>query len=159
MLAPSINPKNLHVMNKFVSSAFAAAMVFAATTTFAQGTTAAQMGKGYGITNNSGGGTTAPNGAASRTTLAGLPQHSLTSHEYIKPVPNTTNRSSSRGYSQGRYMVTAVVLPMSLVFRTEGERALRTSAPTKSAAMSRMRQMIAAIGVPVRVVSLEITSL
>ena len=154
----STTPKNLHVMNKFLSSAFAAAMVFAATTTFAQGANAAQMGKGYGISSNSGGGSTSGS-ANMRTTLAGLPAHSPTSHEYNKPVPNTTNRSSSRGYSQGRYMVTAVVLPMSLVFRTEGERALRTSAPTKSAAMSRMRQMIAAIGVPVRVVSLEITSL
>ena len=144
-------------MNKFLSSAFAAAMVFAATTTFAQAANAAQMGKGYGITSNSGGGSTSGS-AVMRTTLAGLPAHSPTSHEYNKPVRPSTDRSKGMGYTQDRYIVTAIVLPMSLVNRPDGERALRTSAPTKSAAMSRMRQMINAIGVPVRVVSLDITS-
>ena len=144
-------------MNKFLSSAFAAAMVFAASTTFAQGANAAQMGKGYGITSNSGGGSTSGS-AVMRTTLAGLPAHSPTSHEYNKPVRPSTDRSKGMGYTQDRYIVTAIVLPMSLVNRPDGERALRTSAPTKSAAMSRMRQMINAIGVPVRVVSLDIVS-
>jgi len=154
MLAPSINPKNLHVMNKFVSSAFAAAMVFAATTTFAQGTTAAQMGKGHGITNNASGGTTAPNGAAARATLDGNPFHSLTSHEYNKPFPDAAARSTARGYTQARYSVTAVVIPMT-PFGRQAQRVLNTSAPTKSAAASKMRQMINAIGVPVRVVSMN----
>ena len=140
-------------MNKYLSSAFAAAMVFAATTTFAQGATAAQMGKGHGISNSHSG--TASSSTAARTTLAGLPQHSPTSHSYNTPAPGSANRTSDRGYTQGQYTATAVVVPMTLVFRVE-ERVLRTAAPTKSAAMSRMRQMIDAIGVPVRVVSLEI---
>jgi hypothetical protein len=47
---------------------------------------------------------------------------------------------------------------MSLDNRSQGQRTLRTSAPTKSAAISRMRQMIDAIGVPVNVISVELVS-
>jgi len=69
-----------------------------------------------------------------------------------------TNRSQDRGYNQQRFIVIAVVVPTSLDFRNQGQRTLRTSAPTKSAAISRMRQMIDALGVPVNVISVELVS-
>lgn len=84
--------------------------------------------------------------------------HSPTSHEYNKPISQVTNRSLDRGYTQERFLVIAVVVPSSLDSRSQGQRTLRTSAPTKSAAMSRMRQMIDAIGVPVNVISVELVS-
>lgn len=85
------------------------------------------------------------------TTFAELPHVTPTSHEYNAPIPSAQKTSTM----QGSYMVQAVVIPESLVYRPDQERTLRTSAPTKQAAMTRIKQMIDAIGVPVRVVSLE----
>jgi hypothetical protein len=87
------------------------------------------------------------------TTFARLPQHSPTAHEYNAPVPSV--RSEVVTQEQGQYVVQAVVIPMSLVYRPEAERAIKVAAPTKSAALSKLRQTIDAIGVPVRVVSLN----
>ena len=142
-------------MNKFFASTLFAAIVFSATSASGQGASAAPMGKGHGISNSSSGSSA---GSVARTTLAGLPMHSPTSHEYNKPIPQVTDRSQDRGYNQQRFIVIAVVVPTSLDFRNQGQRTLRTSAPTKSAAMSRMRQMIDAIGVPVNVISVELVS-
>ena len=86
------------------------------------------------------------------TTFARLPQHSPTAHEYNAPVPSM--RSEVVTPAQGQYVVQAVVIPMSLVYRPEAERAIKVAAPTKSAALSKLRQTIDAIGVSVRVVSL-----
>ena len=85
------------------------------------------------------------------TTFAGLPQHSPTAHEYNQPVATARDGKTAKV----QYVVRAVVIPMTLVYRPDSERVFRTAASTKSAALSRMRQMIDAIGVPVRVVSLE----
>lgn len=71
-------------MDKFFASALFVAMVFSATSASAQGASAAPMGKGHGISNSSSGSSAGP---AARTTLAGLPMHSPTSHEYNKPIP------------------------------------------------------------------------
>lgn len=142
-------------MNKFFASTLFAAIVFSATSASAQGASAAPMGKGHGISNSSSGSSAGP---AARTTLAGLPVHSPTSHEYNNPTPNANARFDSRGYTQDRFIATAVVVPSTLDFRSQGQRTLHTSAPTKSAAMSRMRQMIDAIGVPVTVISIDLTS-
>ena len=85
-----------------------------------------------------------------RTTDAGLPQYSLTDHEYNASIPSSGSDRGVKGYT-----VVAVVIPVSAVFDPVAERVFRTTAPTKSAAMSRMRQTIDAVGVPVRVVSIE----
>ncbi len=85
------------------------------------------------------------------TTVAGLPHVTPTSHEYNAPIPTASKAPAS----QTTYTVQAVVIPESLVYRPDQERTLRTSAATKQAAMTRIKQMIDAIGVSVRVVSLE----
>ena len=85
------------------------------------------------------------------TTFAELPHVTPTSHEYNAPIPTAPPTT----YSQGVVVVQAVVIPESLVYRPEAERMFRVSAPTKPAAMTRIKQMIDAIGVPERIVSLE----
>jgi hypothetical protein len=146
-----------YTMNKFFASTLFAAMVFSATSASAQGRgdfsgdTPLPCGQVYGNAS------VAPVGF-NKTTRAGLPMHSPTSHEYNKPSSHVTNRSLDRGYTQRRFIVIAAVVPMSLDNRSQGQRTLRTSAPTKSAAISRMRQMIDAIGVPVNVISVELVS-
>ena len=145
-------------MNKIFSSAFAAVMVLAATSSLAQGANAATMGKGYGITNNSGGGVTTPSGAV-RTSLARLPMHSPTAHEYNKPIFNGASRSNDRGFVQRTYGIRAIVVPINGASDARGERTLKVTAPTKSGAMSRLRQKMDAIGVPVRIVYIEMSEL
>lgn len=110
-------------MNQFLSSAFAAVLMFTASVALAQ----------------------------PRTMFAGLPHVTPASHEYNAPVAMDSNTANA----QASHTVQAVVIPESLVYRPDQERTLRTSAPTKQAAMTRIKQMIDAIGVPVRVVSLE----
>lgn len=144
-------------MNNIISSTLAAALVLVATSTFAQGATAAHMGKGHGIhQNNSGGGIPSPSGPNGRTTLAGLPQHSPTGHEYNQPVNQGINRCDVRHYTQDRYVAIATVVPSGLHNRITPERNLRASAPTKAAAASRMRQLIDDIGVPVDIIRYQI---
>lgn len=142
-------------MNKYISSAFAAAMVLIATSSLAQGADAATPGKGYGIIQQSGGGYIAPS-ASGRTTQAGLPAHSPTSHGYDTPVSQQIDRCDVRGYIQDRYVAIATVIPVGHAFRSGTDRTLRVTAPTKSSVMSRMREAIDDIGVPVRIVRYDI---
>jgi len=144
-------------MNKFFASSLSAVLLLSAASAFAQGRGAfsgdTPLPCGHVYSNA----TTSPVGF-NKTTRAGMPSHSPTSHEYNKPISNVSNRSQDRGYTQQRFTAIAVVVPTSLDSRSLGQRTLRTSAPTKSAAISRMRQMIDALGVPVNVISVELVS-
>lgn len=63
---------------------------------------------------------------------------------------------TERRYHQAQYVATAVVMPLTQDLRGNTKRAFRTAAPTKAAALSRMRDIISDIGVPVRIISLDI---
>ena len=145
-------------MNKLLSSVFTAALVVASSCTFAQG-----KGQFSGMSPHSRGNVhgpskTAPVGSL-RTTDVGRSQHHMTAQAFNKPSTNVSIRNESRVYVQDRYAITAVVVLASLDNRLEDQRILRTSAPTKSAAVTRMREMIDAIGVPVNILDIELTPL
>lgn len=140
-------------MNKFLPSAFAAALTLVATVGFAQPRSAyagyTPMNFGQGSVGSS---TSSNTSAAAISRNAG----SQVGHVQVGATANSNARTSDRRYTQAQYVITAVVVPLNQDLRGAAERVLRTGAATKGAAMSRMRQLISDIGVQVRVVSLDI---
>ena len=141
-------------MNKFLPSAFAAALTLVAAVGFAQPRSAyagyTQMNFGQGSV----GSTASSNSAAAA--ISRSPMGSPAGQVQVGTTAASNARISDRRYTQAQYVITAVVVPLTQDLRGTAERVLRTGAPTKGAAMSRMRQLIGDIGVPVRVVSLDI---
>jgi hypothetical protein len=141
-------------MNKFLSPAFATVLTLVATVGFAQprtaysGFTPVNHGQGsVGSTVSS----NARSASVSRTTMG-----SNMGHTQLGSAASADALITQRRYHQAQYVATAVVMPLTQDLRGTTEREFRTAAPTKAAAMSRMRDIIRDIGVPVRVISLDI---
>ncbi len=145
-------------MNKILSSAFAAVLVFATTAAFAQGANATRMGKGHGIANNTTVSTNfSTNGKHTGPARASMCSPAVQAHN--NAFSTGASSHANRVHVQERYMVRAVVVPINGAFDAREERYLKVAAPTKSAALARMRQEIDAIGVPVRILRMQLTAL